>query len=138
MNNKETVRILIEDVFNKGRLSVLREIIHPNYSYKSPNESMVGIEDLSAFVVAFRTAFPDLLIQVDDQIAEREQVCTRITVTGTHCGDFLGAAATGNKVNLQGVVVSRLENGLIVEEWELLDQLTLLQQLGLAESPEHN
>ena len=134
MNNKATVRLLIEEVFNKGNLSVLNEVIHEDYYYHSPTEKMEGTDDLRAFVQAFRSAFPDLHIRVDDQIAEGDKVSTRITMTGTHRGDFLGLPETGKRVHIQGVVLSRLQDGLIREEWELLDQLTLLQQLGIAGS----
>ena len=134
MTSKDTIRLLIEEVFNAGNTSVLSEVIHPNYRYQSPTESMEGVEDLKTFILAFRIAFPDLHIQIEDQMAEGDRVSTRITMTGTHQGDFLDLPPTGKRVRVQGVVLSRLEDGLIVEEWELLDQLTLLQQLGLAES----
>ena len=133
-HNKETIRLLIEEVFNKGNLSVLSEVIHSDYIYESPTERMEGISELTAFIQALRIAFPDLYIRMDDQISEGEKVCSRITMTGTHRGDFLGLPATGKPVFLQGVIISRLEDGLIREEWELLDQLALLQQLGIAET----
>ena len=133
-NSKETVRLLIDEVFNQGNLSVLEEIVHPDYCYESPTETMEGIADLKAFAQAFRSAFPDLHISIDDQIAEGEKVSTRISMTGTHRGDFLGLPATDRKVELQGVVLSRLEEGLIKNEWELLDQLALLQQLGIVQN----
>lgn len=134
MNSKATVCLFIEEVLNKGNLSVLDEVIHEDYLYQSPADSIEGIDDLRAFVQAFRTAFPDLHINVNDQIAEGGKVSTRITMTGTHQGDFLGLPETGEKVHVQGVILSRFQDGLILEEWELLDQLTLLQQLGIADS----
>ena len=133
-DSKGTVSLLIDEVFNKGNLSVLEEIVHPDYHYESPTETMEGIADLKAFAQAFRSAFPDLQISIDEQIAEGEKVSTRISMTGTHRGDFLGLPATDRKVQLQGVVLSRLEDGLIKNEWELLDQLTLLQQLGIVQN----
>jgi len=131
-NRKATVRLFIEEVFNKGNLSVLDEVMHEDYHYQSPTESMYGIGDFRAFVQAFRSAFPDLHVHIDDQIAEDEKLCTRITISGTHLGDFLGIPETGKTIHVQGVVLSRLQNGLILKEWELLDQFTLLQQLGAA------
>ena len=132
-HNKETIRLLIEEVFNKGNLTVLDEVIHADYLYQSPTERMEGIGELRAFIQALRIAFPDLHIHIDEQILEGDKVTTRITMSGTHRGDFLGLPETGKSVNLQGVIISHLEDGLIREEWELLDQLTLLQQLGIAE-----
>ncbi len=129
---KETIRLLIEEAFNRGNLLVLKDIIHPDYQYSSPSDSMEGIDDLKAFIMAIRSAFPNLHIEILEQVAEGYKVCTRISMTGTHQGDFLGIPATSKTVNLQGVVISQLRDDLIAKEWELLDQLTLLQQLGIA------
>jgi len=131
--NKETIRLLVEEVFNQGNLSVLSEVIHSEYVYESPTERMEGVEELRAFIQALRIAFPDLHLRIEDQIAEGEKVTTKVTMSGTHRGDLLGLPETGRSIYLQGVIISRLEVGLIREEWELLDQLTLLQQLGIAE-----
>jgi steroid delta-isomerase-like uncharacterized protein len=129
---KNVVRILIDEAFNKGNLSVLENIIHSDYQFHSPTERMVGLDELSAFISYLRLAFPDIQIRIEDQILGGEKICTRFTLTGTHLGDFLGIPKTGRSVKVQGVVVSRLKEGLIVEEWEILDQLTLSQQLGAA------
>lgn len=131
-NNKLTVRLLIEEVFNRGNLIVLEKIVHPEYRYSSSTEKMQGIEDLKSFILGLRSAFPNLKITIEEQVGEGENICTRISVTGTHQGDFLDIPPTGKEINVQGIVLSRLENGLIRDEWELLDQLVLLQQLGLA------
>ncbi len=133
--NKDIVRILIEEAINKGNLFVLKEIIHPQYRYISPSESMSGIDQLESFILALRSAFPNLKVTIDEQLGEDQRVCSRITMTGTHQGDFLGIPATGRSIRLQGVIISELRDGLIAEEWELLDQLSLLQQLGLAPTP---
>ena len=129
--NKATVRLFINEALNHGNLSVIDEIIHPDYRYQSPTESMHGTSDLKAFVLALRSAFPDLSVAIDEQIAEADRVCTQVTLKGTHSGDFFEIPATGKPIHLQGVILSGFEGGLIREEWELLDQLSLLQQLGI-------
>ncbi|MCH6257475.1 ester cyclase [Puniceicoccaceae bacterium K14] len=134
MTQKETIQLLIEEAFKRGNLNVLKNIIHPDYRYQSPTESMRGLDDLMGFIVALRAAFPDLQIKIDDQIEEDESVVTKLTMNGTQKGEFLDLPATGKAVQLQGVVISRFEEGLIKEEWELLDQLALLQQLGVVQS----
>lgn len=133
---KETVRVLIEEAINKGNLLVLKGIIHTQYRYSSPSKRMNGIDQLESFILDLRSAFPDLAVSIDEQFGEMQKVCTRITMTGTHQGDFVGIPATGKSVSLQGVIISQMRDGLIAEEWELLDQLSLLQQLGLAPQSE--
>lgn len=130
-NAKNTVRLFIVEALNKGNLTILEEVIHPDYQYESPTETMQGVDQLRAFILALRAAFPDLSIEIKEQIGEETNTCTRISMTGTHLGEFLDIPSTGRLIHLQGVIISHLQNGLIHREWELLDQLSLLQQLGL-------
>lgn len=130
MNKSEIIQDFIEAVFNRGDLSKIQQFIHPNYSYLSPTERMDGPEALSGFVQAFRMSFPDLNITIIDQDSGAHSVFTRIRVTGTHRGEFLGMPATHKAINVEGCVISKFEDDMILEEWELLDNLTLLQQLG--------
>jgi predicted ester cyclase len=67
-------------------------------------------------------------------IAEGDRVATKKTFTGTHAGDLGEIAATGNRVTLQYVDIMRVRNGRIVEHWLSMDQLSLLQQLGVLPS----
>jgi predicted ester cyclase len=53
------------------------------------------------------------------------------TLSGTHEDEFMGIPATGKQVSINGMTRSYIENGQIIEEWELLDQLTMFQQLGI-------
>ncbi len=64
-------------------------------------------------------------------IAEGENVATRFTMSGTHEGDFDGLAPTHKKVAATGVLISRYENGKLVEDWDQFDMHGLLQQLGV-------
>ena len=53
------------------------------------------------------------------------------TITGTHEGEFMGIPPTRRKIRVHGIVMSRFEAGKIVDEWEVIDQLALLEQLGV-------
>ncbi|MFK7909129.1 MAG: ester cyclase [Akkermansiaceae bacterium] len=130
MNYEHIIQYFIEEVFNRGNISVIHEAVSPNYKYTSPTERMNGPQELAAFVAAFRSAFPDLKISILEQLSTGESVTTRIRFTGSHHGDFLGMPPTHKSVDVEGCVISKFQDGLIVEEWEILDQLTLLQQLG--------
>ena len=123
-------RLFIEEAFNNGKLSILDEIVHPDYRYRSPDSEMNGIAELKRFISDFRKGFPDLNIEIDDQIIDRDKACTCFTLTGTHMEAFMGIPATKQQVEVHGIVVSRFQDNKIVEEWEVLDQLSLLKQLG--------
>jgi steroid delta-isomerase-like uncharacterized protein len=135
MNNKTILTTFIEEAFNLGNTGVINELVHPDYRYTSPTDQLNGPSELAAFVSAFREAFPDLSISIQDQIADADKVCTRMAITGTHMGPFLDIPPSGNPINIEGSVISRFKEGLIHEEWELLDQYRFLSQLGVIRSP---
>ena len=79
-------------------------------------------------------AFPDWHTTIDDLVAEGDKIVTRMTQQGTHLGTLFGILPTGRHVTAAGIAMFRLENGQIVEEWLLTDQLRLLQQLGVIQT----
>jgi steroid delta-isomerase-like uncharacterized protein len=134
MNHKDTLNTFIKEAFNIGNTGIINELIHPDYRYTSPSESLHGPNELAAFIHALRAAFPDLSVTVTDQIVNGESICSRVMIKGTHRGDFLDVPPTGNAIAIEGVIMSRFKNGLIHEEWELLDQYTFLSQLGVIQT----
>lgn len=129
--NEVTMRRFVEQVINNGDFPVLDEVIHPNYVYRSPDQALQGPEALKDLFTAYRTAFPDLHIEIEDLVSAGNKTVISFTLSGTHEGDLMGIASTGRQVKVSGMTFSHFENGKIVEEWELLDQLTLFQQLGI-------
>ena len=69
-------------------------------------------------------------LTIDEQIAEGDKVVTRWTADGTHRGELMGLAGTGKRVSVQGVVISRLKEGQIVEDYETYDVHGMMRQLG--------
>ena len=132
---EQVVRRLIEEVFNQGKTDVLSSLVHPKYVYRSPGEVIDGPDGLAALVGAYRGAFPDLRIEIDEVIAAPEATVTAFTLTGTHRGDLLGNPPTGLPVRVHGMVRSQFEDGLVRDEWEILDTLGLFEQLGIVGAP---
>ena len=131
MQSENLIRTFIDEAFNKGNLSILEEVIHPEYQYWSPDSQLKGIGQLREFIQAFRHAFPDLNIQVGDFFSSNDRTCTAFTLTGTQEQDFMGISATKKPVEVQGMVISRIKDNKIVEDREILDNLTFFQQLGV-------
>jgi predicted ester cyclase len=61
-----------------------------------------------------------------------DKATARLTFTGTHAGTFMGKPATGRPVKFLAIDILRIEHGKIVEDWHLEDNLTFMQQLGVA------
>ena len=132
-NNKAVVRRLIEEVWNKGSVSLADELFTPNYEHRdaSTPDFGRGPEGEKKRATLYRTAFPDLRLTVEDIIAEGETVVTRWSCRGTHKGDLLGIAPTGKQINISGVTIARLSNGKLAEGYVNWDALGLMQQLGV-------
>ncbi len=129
--NKALLRRYTDEVVNKGNLDAADEMVAPGYvHHQPPNPDQHGIDRFKQLVVDLRTAFPDIHVAIDDQIAEGDRVATRITIRGTHLGEFLGVAPTGRKVEMKGIAIDRCSDGKIVEGWECSDALGLMRQLG--------
>ncbi|HYI14393.1 MAG TPA: ester cyclase, partial [Thermomicrobiales bacterium] len=83
----------------------------------------------------FRVAFPDLVMSVDNVIAEDDFVGEVLTLRGTHTGTFAGIPPTGKPIEIKSVNICRIEDGLVRERWGASDDLGLLRQIGLLPSP---
>ncbi|MEE4272895.1 MAG: ester cyclase [Thermoanaerobaculales bacterium] len=129
--NKKAVLRFVDEFINRGDASALHELIHSDYVYRSPGEELRGLEGLAALFAGYRSAFPDLALQIDDLVATDDATVMSFTLTGTHRGDLLGISATGRRIRVNGMVRSRFRDGKIAEEWEILDQLSLFEQLGV-------
>jgi steroid delta-isomerase-like uncharacterized protein len=131
--NKNVVRRLLEEVWNKGNLPVADELFAQNYSHhdSSTPDFGRGPESEKKRVTLYRTAFPDVRLTVEDMIAEGETVTARWSCKGTHKGDLNGIAPTGKQFTISGISVVRFTGGKISESWVNWDALGLMQQLGV-------
>jgi serine phosphatase RsbU (regulator of sigma subunit) len=128
--NRAIFRRYIEEVWNRTNLEVVDEIFDRYISHQ-PDGSVLerGPEDVKRFVGEFRSAFPDLRLIIDDQIAEGDKVMIRETARGTHQGELRGMAPTGKEMEIKGMAIFRFSSqGKVVESWDSYDQLSLMRQ----------
>ena len=130
--NKDISRRADEELFNRGNLSIADELFASNFVYHDPvsHEEWRGPESVKSYATMLRVAFPDLHQTIEEQIAEGDKVAYRWTARGTHQGEFMGIAPTGNRVEMTGISIARLIDGKIEEIWENYDALGMMQQLG--------
>ena len=126
-DNKATVRACFENA-SQGNFDALDELVAPDYVLHP--EEVRGADGLKEMVEGYRNALSGLRVTIDQQFTEGDYVATRFTVRGTHDGDLMGAPATGKDVAFTGITISRCEDGRIVEEWEITDNVALLRQIG--------
>jgi steroid delta-isomerase-like uncharacterized protein len=122
---------------SKGDFETLKELGTPEYLWYLPSNSPEpkSREDAIEKAKRLRSAFPDISFSIEEVIAVRDKVICRFMMRGTQLGEFAGIPATGNKVEISGIAISRIENGKIVEEREEMDMLDLFMQLGMKLKP---
>lgn len=130
--NKELVRRFVKGAQEGGDMALVDECVAADFVDHSAIGGLPPNRDgVKLFFTAFRTAFPDVKITIHDQIAEGDKVVTRKTLAGTHRGDFMGIPPTGRPISLQVIDVLRVVGGKITDHWTVVDQMGLLQQLGV-------
>lgn len=126
--NKAIVRHCFEEV-EKGNWAMFDELLTRDYVYHEPGRSFTRDES-KQFMQSVRVAFSDRHFTIEEMIAEGDKVVTRYTSSATHTGEFMGIPATGKKVVVTGIIISRIAQGKIAEDWEQMDTLGFMVQLG--------
>jgi len=134
MSQVEEVLHGIYEAVNTGNLALLDEFVAPDYTEHS--EGFQGVEPFKQQITAFRAAFPDLRVIVEDLLIDGDRFASRTTVTGTHAGDLMGMPASGRRISVEAVDIGRIENGQAKERWGGLNLYSMLTQLGVIPAPQ--
>jgi steroid delta-isomerase-like uncharacterized protein len=130
--NKAVVRRFVEEVFNNGNLAAVDQFLAAEYHDANalPGQEP-GREGAKRAFSLYQQVFADLRYTIEEMIAEGNTVVTRVTFRATHRGAFLGIPPTNRQVSVPAVHITRLVDGKIREHWSLMDDLGLMQQLGV-------
>jgi steroid delta-isomerase-like uncharacterized protein len=128
--NAALVRESVE-ALNAGDTERLLAVVAPDIviHYAEIPEPLQGRETWLQGFEMMKRAFPDLEAQVDDLVAAEDKVAIRLTLRGTHAGEFQGVPATGRKIRYVSHEFYRVTNGLVAEEWICSDMASLFRQL---------
>jgi steroid delta-isomerase-like uncharacterized protein len=133
--NKAVVLRAFEEI-NRGDLDAASGHVAPDMAL---NGEQIGREAYKRRDEAMRAAFPDLHYGIEDLVAEGDTVVARWRMTGTHEGDLagptMGVPPSGKRIDLWGMSLCRIEGGKVTENWERLDMMEFLGQLGVIRSP---
>lgn len=122
-----------ETVWTQGDLDAVDRFIAADYVEHDPSveEELNGPDAYRRNVESFRSAFPDLVVTIEDSIVEGDRIAMRQSFSGTHEGEFMGVEPTGNEVESTSLLICRVEDGKIAETWVETDMLGLLAQLDV-------
>jgi predicted ester cyclase len=129
--NKAVVLRFNRDVIEGGDVAAFEEIMAPDFVNRTAPPGMSPGRDgmLAMFNGVLRPAFPDLRVEIHDQIAEGDKVTTRKTIHGTHTGRLQGIAPTGKAIAIEVIDIVRLREGRYVEHWCINTLPVVLAQL---------
>ena len=125
------------EAWNKGDFDAFKELLAPEYLCYSPSDTPkpeTRKEAIEGAKILF-SHYPDSSFTVEELFAAGDRVVTRWTFRATNEGEIMGNPPTGNKVEIGGILITRIENGKIVEEREEYDTLGEMQQLGFELKP---
>jgi steroid delta-isomerase-like uncharacterized protein len=128
--NKAIVRRFIDEVFVRGSLAAVDELIAPDavfHTFRSGDDPRAGMR---AAFERLSTALSDIVFTVHELVVEGDLVCARLTTAATQTGPFMGMPPTGRRYEIEELHLFRVCDGQVVEHWHQFDQMGLMRQLG--------
>ncbi len=129
--NKAIVRHFVDVIQCQNNLDAVDELFSPDFVDHSGNSNPPNREGARQLFAMMSAAFPDLDVEIRQQVAEGDKVVTLKTFHGTHLGDFLGIPPTGKEVSFNLIDIFRVVDGQFIEHWAVGDMLGMMQQMGL-------
>jgi steroid delta-isomerase-like uncharacterized protein len=132
-DHKQSIKRMYTEVFMGGEVDVVDELVAEDFR---EHEEFPGLgqdrEGLKQFVGIFRSAFPDLKIELQEVVVENDTAMVRSTWSGTHQGEFAGMPPTGKRFEVDTYDLVRFRgDGKATDHWGLSDNLKMMQQLGV-------
>ena len=128
--NKELIRHIMEDGFNKQDMSVVYESFHEDYVRHGHGVASMGslaehVEDL----IARHKAFDDAKFTIHKIVGDGDTVAVQFDFSGVHSGDFNGVPVSGNKVIRPAAAFFTIRDGKVSEGPDFADSAGFMAQL---------
>jgi len=129
-NNKEIVRRFNKEVIEQGNLDAFTQLMDDDFINRTAPNTANGADGMwNTFSNILRPAFPDLTVEIYEQIAEGDKVVTRKAITGTHKGILFDISPTGKKIKIDVIDIVRIKDGKYMEHWGINTLQTVLSEL---------
>lgn len=128
--NKEVVKRFNKEVIEQGNLDTFKMIMHSDFiNHTAPPTSDKADGMWNTFNNILRPAFPDLRVEIYDQIAENDKVTTRKAIVGTHKGVLMGIEPTGKQIKIDVIDIVRLKDKKYIEHWGINTLQSVIAEL---------
>jgi predicted ester cyclase len=136
MTPDQVARRWFHEVWDEGREDAIDRYLAPHaLAHGLRGAPLRGPEQFKQFYRMFQEALGDLEVKVERTIVEGDCVAVHCRVVGRHIGNGLGGPPTWRSLEFWGVSILRVQNGQIVEGWNVFDFLTMYQQMGWVSNP---
>jgi predicted ester cyclase len=130
--NKHIVMRFNKEVIELGNIASFNELIDKDFVNRTAPPDSNGPQGmLHIFNKVLRPAFPDLKVEIYDQVAEGDKVTTRKAILGTHSGDLMGISPTGKKVRIDVIDIVRIRHGRYFEHWNITSLPSVIAELKM-------
>jgi len=123
----------IYDLINAGDIDSFGRLLADDFVERDDLPGFPPTRDgVIQYFRMLRASFPDMRMVVEDVIAGGDKAVARVRMTATHTSPFVGIPATGKQVQVSLIDIIRFgDDGRAREHWGIVDQLSLMQQLGV-------
>jgi steroid delta-isomerase-like uncharacterized protein len=132
--NVALVQRFYEEVFTAGKMNItaIDQYLADNFVGHDLPSGLNGREGYKKFVGMFAASFSDTTqIEAHEMISNGDKIVVRWSSTGSHTGEFMGIPATRQRIRVKGIDIFRLAEGKIVDLWQEMDLLGILQQVSI-------
>jgi steroid delta-isomerase-like uncharacterized protein len=136
--NKAVVQRFVDEVLNQGNVAAIDELLTPDFveHEELPPGVPAGREATKAMFGMVHSAFPDFKVTVKHLFGEGDRVTLHMVWTGTQEGEFMGIPASGRRISLEVIDIIGMADGRMAEHWGVMDNMAMMQQLGVVPPPE--
>lgn len=134
---KATMERIYEEVFNQGNVDVIDELLADDFVEHEalPPGIPQGKDAPRAYTTMFRSAFPDFRMAIQEMLQDGNKVITRVRVSGTHKGEFIGIPPTDNTFEVTAVDIVEFRDNKGIGHWGVMDMAGMMEQLGVGGPP---
>lgn len=130
--NKEIVLRFNREVIEQGNVDAFYELVSPNViNHAAPEDTPNGPESMRHFILQIlRVGFPDVKVEIMDQVAEGDKVTTRKALHATNTGEFMGIPPSNKRVAIQVIDIIRLHQGKYAEHWGISNIPDIIRKIS--------
>lgn len=128
--NKAVVRQFNREVIEQCNWETFKAIMHNDFINRTAPPTANGADGMwNTFNHILKPAFPDLKVEIYDQVAENDKVTTRKAIVGTHNGVLMGIEPTGKQIKIDVIDIVRLKDGKYIEHWGINNLQAVMMEL---------